>query len=1057
MYKVRSDRTFSRARALVELITAGFVCFVLLVTGAGTAFAQTSQLSGYVRDADGRGIPGAVVTITNERTDLSRKVRTNDTGLYAIASLFPGTYTVQAEAASGFAPAAVPGVIIDVAQNGRLDLTLAVATIQSDVVVEGRAGVVPNRDGSVGTVVDRHLIANMPMSGRTFQTLIALTPGVNFTAGTVQNPGQFSVNGQRTSANQFTIDGVSANFGVSNNAANSSGFAGAQPALTTTGGTNGLVSVDALEQFKVQTSSYAPEFGRTPGGQIQIVTRSGTNRLAGSVSEYFRDDSLDANDWFANAANIPKAKLSQHNFGGVLGGPILRNRLFFFGSYEGLRLDQPTTAVGVVPSLGLRAAAAPAVRPLLDAFPLPNGADLIDATTNQPTGTARYTSSHSDKVRLDATAVRLDHQASSRLFVFGRYSESPSNSRVRTGASAWNNVSVQDLRTATGGLNLIAGSRWLNEFRINFSEQSGASVGELDTHDGAIVPDTGLLYPSAATPDTDTIGISVGPATSRASYFTGQIANNRQRQIHIVDSMNATMGRHLLKFGGDYRVTSPTRAPGELGLSMIFASAADVRNGVVSIFGSALNGPNEPVFHNVSLFVQDTWSVTPRLSVTYGIRWDLNPPASIADNEAPLALTGLDNPATYALAPRGTPVYETSYNNIAPRIGLSYRLRDTAGWSTMLRGGGGLFYDLGSNDILRAYSGYPFKAETSLAAIPFPLTGAAASRPVLPSTFDAPYNGTFVVFPEDFVTPRTWQWNATVEQEVGEVSSATLSYVGSTGERLLRQEARSRPNPSFAGNVTIVRSDAASDYHALQAQYSRRLSSGLQAYTAYTWSKAMDEVSDSLSLVRLRGPANFDLRHVFSAAFTYVIPRPSSSRLLGAAFGGWSISGLARWQSAPPVNVTAATSQTLDGLLQDQRPNLLPNVPIYIDDPNVPGGRALNAAVDPSRPGCVGAFCRPPAGTQGDLGRNVIRGFPASQIDLSLRRTIPLMSTTQLSLAVEAFNVLNHPNFGNPVGSLSSGQFGRPTAMLGRSLGGLSPLYQIGGPRSMQLSARVAF
>jgi hypothetical protein len=1057
MYKVKTAGSMSRALGLAELIQVGFAIVALLLTGAVPSFAQTSQLSGYVRDIDGRGLPGATVSVTNERTGVSRKVRANDDGLYSVASLFPGTYTVQAETgAAGFAPATVSGVLIDVAQNGRLDLTLEIATIQSDVVVEGRAGVVPNRDGSVGTVIDRQLIDNLPMSGRTFQTLIALTPGVNLTAGTVQNPGQFSVNGQRTSTNQFTSDGVSANFGVTSNSANYSGFAGANPALTTTGGTNGLVSVDALEQFKVQTSSYAPEFGRTPGGQVQIVTRSGTNRLTGSLSEYFRDDAFDANDWFANASNIPKAKLSQHNFGGVLGGPLLRNRLFYFASYEGLRLQQPTTAVGVVPSLALRQSAAASIRPLLDGFPLPNGPDLVDGTTGQPTGTARYTSSHSDKVRLNATSIRVDHQATSRLFVFGRYNESPSSSTTRVGASSRRDVGSQDLRTATAAANVIVGSRWLNELRVNFSEQAAHTVAGIDDHDGAIVPALGVLYPDSAFPETDTIGVQVGPASSRGSYFVGPTANNRQRQIQIVDSMNATIGNHMVKVGGDYRMSSPTRAPAELAISMIFSSPADIRNGLVTSMNNGFNAPNRPVFHNASLFAQDTWAVSPRLSVTYGVRWDLNPPASIPDNDAPLPLIGLEDPSTYALAPRGTAVYETDYTNIAPRLGFAYRLRETMGWGTTLRAGGGLFYDLGNNDVARAYMGYPFKVDVGISATPFPLQGLAAQRPTLPTTFNPPYNGSFTAFPDDFVTPRTWQWNATVEQEAGEGALATISYVGSKGEHLLRQESRSRPTPSFNGSVTIIRSDANSNYHALQAQYSRRLSNGLQVYSAYTWSKAIDEQSDTLSFVLLRGPANFDLRHVMSAAVTYMLPSPSS-RVLGAAFGGWSISGLGRWQSAPPVTITANTTQTIDGMLLDQRPNLLPGVPIYIEDPGLPGGRALNAATDPARPGCVGAFCRPAAGVQGDLGRNSVRGFPASQIDLSLRRSVRFTERTQVSLAIEAFNVLNHPNFGLPTGSMSSGQFGRPTQMLGRSLGGLSPLYQIGGPRSMQLSARLAF
>lgn len=1031
-----------------------FSCLLVvlgLIAGEATpARAQSSQLAGNVRDQTGQVVPGALVTVTNNRTGVPRVTHTGDFGHYAISNLEPGLYTVRVDV-SGFQTAIRRDVNIDVGQTFGLDVALKIDQVQSDPVeVPGRP--VP-LGGSITTLIDRQFVENLPMNGRSLQTLLGLVPGMNMTLSTSQMPGQFSVNGQRTTTNVFMVDGVSANFGTTANNGVAQAFAGTQPALTASGGTNGLVSLDAVEQVRVHTSSYAPEFGRSPGGQIQIVTRSGTNRTSGSVAEYFRNDVLDANDWFANAAHLPKAELNQHDVSSVLGGPIHRDVLFYFLSYEGLWLQQPRSVVGQVPSLAMRQTAAASLRPTIEAFPLPTGADLTNPADGTPTGLASYTATSSDRVRFNAFSVRLDYQAPA-VSMFGRFKQSPSKTTTHVATGNTLDESSADLRTFTAGMNAKLG-RVLNEFRVNYSQQHSVQRYRIDALAGAVVPAATDLFPSIAFPDSDLVNVHIDPFGGTAFLSSGLVGDNEQRQAQLIDAITMMRGNHSVKIGGDYRYLESTRAPGALGVTEWFDAMTDVQSGRVSLLSNSLQAPTKPHVRNLSLFVQDTWWASPRFTFTYGLRWDVNPPPGAPPGEETFVAKESGTPATYTVAPRGTAMYPIRYTNLAPRLSVVYSLQQADGWATMLSGGSGLFFDTGNDAALRAYSqGYPFIATNSGTSLPFPsVTGVA--RPQLPITFTPPYNGSFTSYTDDFTTPLTRQWNVAVEQQVCTGSEISVAYVGAHGEHLLRQEQRSQPTPDFGASLYFIRSDGTSDYNALQIQFTRRMRKGLQVHAAYVWSHSMDTVSDALTNVALRGPSDFDIRHTFSAAFTYALPR-RRARLLDLILGDWVLSGIGRWRSAPPVNLSASSTLRIDGVTLDARPDLLPNIPLYVSS-SFPGGRVLNGTIDPSRPACVGPFCSPAAGTQGNLGRNAMRGFPASQIDLSVRRALSLTSNIRVSVAIEAFNLLNHPNFGPPIASITSAQFGQPTAMLSRGLGGLSPIYQLGGPRSLQLSARLEF
>ena len=317
----------------------------------------------------------------------------------------------------------VTGVTVNVQDHLEQNFKLVVGSVSESITVDGGAPLVNTESATVSTVVDRNFAENLPMNGRSFQTLIQLTPGVVLTANNGLDTGQFSVNGQRASSNYWMVDGVSANIGISAGQTPGNGLGGSLGSSSVLGGTNSLVSVDALQEFRIQTSTYAPEFGRTPGGQISIVTRSGTNQFHGTAFDYLRNDIFDANDWFNGYTNnppLPKAEERQNDFGGTFSGPILKSRTFFFFSYEGLRLRLPQTLLTFVPDLLSRQNALPAVQPYLNAFPMPNGPD--DPATN----VAQYNGSFSDPATLDAYSLRIDHKLSDKLVLFGRYNYSPS-------------------------------------------------------------------------------------------------------------------------------------------------------------------------------------------------------------------------------------------------------------------------------------------------------------------------------------------------------------------------------------------------------------------------------------------------------------------------------------------------------------------------------------------------------------------------------------------------------------------------------------------------------
>jgi hypothetical protein len=607
---------------------------------------------------------------------------------------------------------------------------------------------------------------------------------------------------------------------------------------------------------------------------------------------------------------------------------------------------------------------------------------------------------------------------------------------------------VDRTRTITGGLNAELSPRMYNELRLNYSSNFRGEGGAIEARGGAapltrsdLLPTTGVFW-----------GLFFD---NTANVWVGDQSGFLERQLNVVDSLTVVSGAHQIRLGVDIRRLA-LRIDG-MGYvqALTFATEADIVNGIASQAFITLDQPRTPTMRNYSAYAQDTWHVTPSLTLTYGLRWDANPAPFDGDGRRPFVLRGSELPTSQVVPlPEDEPLYRTRWWNIAPRLGASYQIAGRRpGWDTLLRGGTGVFYDLGNASTLWAFdTNPPFAISVLRSSVPYPLSTADAA----PASVAGPPT-TIVGVDPNLQLPYTWQWNVAVEQSLGQSQTLTATYVGAAGRHLLqRQHFASLPAaPSIAGG-SLITSSSTSAYRALQLQFQRRLSNGLQALASYSWAHAQDAQSDDLNVVEDQdrwGDADFDVRHSLAAALIYDLPQPSRpalSRLLGH----WGIDATIRASSAYPFTPRGQTVVLGDGTLVSTLPNLVPGVPIWITDPAAAGGRRLNPA----------AFTLSTNGQPGDVGRNSVRGFPFSQVDLALRRAFRIGDRLRLSFRVEAFNLLNHPNFMNPSADnrLGTPNFGRATQMANRGFGGvqgpaLQQFYESGGPRSMQLSLRVEF
>ena len=1039
------------------------------------AQVETATVAGEVSDPSGLSISGAQVSIVDIDRGTMLTATTDHAGSYRFASVHPGQYRMQVRA-SGFRVVDVTGLTVNVQDHLQQNFKLAVGSVSESVTVEGGAALLDTEIASISTVVDRNFAENLPMNGRSFQTLIELTPGVVLVPSSVNDPGQFSINGQRASSNYWQIDGVSANIGVGASYVQGTGAAGASPGFSAQGGTNSLVSVDALQEFRIQTSTYAPEFGRTPGGQISIVTRSGTNHWHGTAFDYFRNDVLDASDWFNGTTEppVPKAKERQNDFGGTLSGPIVKDATFFFFSYEGLRLRLPQTSITSVPDLTSRQNASLATRPFLAAFPLPNGPGL-------GAGVAQFSASYSNPATLNATSLRLDHRVRGNVLVFGRYNYSPSELSQRGNASngySSNTITSSgiNVHTATIGATWNIGPNATNDLRFNYSQTNSNGNFALDNF-GDASPLTTLPLPRPFTSNNSTFTFSDFALTS-GFLSVGRLAENIQRQVNVIETLSFRKKSHNLKLGADYRRLNPSFDPPIYTQQNLFFGEIDAEAANLGAAFLTTGRPSTTVFKNLGAFAQDTWHVNPSLTITYGLRWDVDFSPETESGPHFAAVSNVGDLAHLNVAPPGAPPFKTSFEDVAPRLGAAYQPWRKSGWEAVMHGGFGVFYDLATaeagNISNAAY--YPFGATNTVlgtalgGAASFPLSAADAAPPLI-SLSQLRSGGYLAAFDPNLTLPYTLQWNVALEQSLGPEERLSLSYLGAAGRRLLQSQYASNLNPNIS-NALLVGNYATSDYDALQVQFQRRLSRGIQVLASYTFAHSIDTASASsignatniynpkTAARNNRGPSDFDIRSSVSGGLTYEIPAPRANRIGELILRGWSLQNVFQARTATPETIYVA-GVLYAGSFQAVRADVVPGQPFYLSGSEFPGGKAFNPA----------AFTKPPidsvtgaAKREGTLGRNGLRAFDAWQWDFAVHRSFPIHEAIRVEFRSEIFNVLNHPNFGSPGPYLGVRPFGQATQMLANSLsrgsvgaGALDPLYQFGGPRSIQFALKLTF
>lgn len=1078
-----------------------FSLFVLLVLGLVFSlplFSQTENatISGTITDQTGAIVTGAAVKLTNVETGITATTNSNNSGLYVFPTVRPSHYRMTVDKA-GFRQVILTDLTVNVQDTLGRNFSLKIGAVGESVTVNGGdVGTINTESATVSTVVDQQFVENMPLNGRSFQELMYLTPGATFlvSGGAAVNAG-FYENGQRSTSNYFMIDGVSANIGTTGIGNAPGATNGTSLGTDANGNTNGLVSLDAMQEFRIQTSTFAPEFGRTVGGQVSITTKSGANHWHGTAFEDLRNNIFDARNTF-NVAPAPKPAEHMNDFGGTFSGPVWKDHTFFFFSFEKDILLQPQVAQGYFLTAASRAFVAPVWQPYLNASPLlPASAPTVDPYSGNPvTCVASATQPCFQELNVgqsypsDSTAIslRLDQNLTKKLTVFGRIDHAPSYSTYINFNTTY--PSNTDNDTVTVGATYAISPTMANDLRFNWSRSHNYGTGITTSAYGATVPPAGTpWYPAGSGWNngnaSSTIGFGAGDfGGSVVQVSAGGVGGQSQRQWNIVDSLSKVVGAHQLKFGVDWRRMQPTRGYG----SFFFSSSgtwADLVNGMLD--ETAFTAQKELTYStdNWSFYGQDTWKLTPKLTLTYGLRWDINPAPVTRTSGLPVyAIDGVFNSNPLALVQR--PLWNTQWNAFAPRIGAAYLLTP----KTVLRGGFGLFNDLGFGSVLGNGEPYSANALTYLVdnngngTIPFNLNLPSSDPnyfayqvPPFTTTLDSSSLGIQAVDP-NLKTPFSLQWNAAVERQLGKNQTITASYVGQDGRRLMYGT-----NVNMNGAYGFANMNKGySHYNSLQFSYMARMTHGLQAMVNYTRSRSSDVTSFIISPIAYvnvqsivlppQSPSDFDIPNNIQAMVSYSVPKPTWGGTAAKwILGGWGLDGLYHYQSGFPISVTV--SAPVPGILPNPyallKADRVPGQPIWIPAPAgsyQPAGKVLNP----------NAFAYPANGEYwGTSGRNQIRSpYGMNETDMSLRRQFNITERVKLSLRMQFFNLFNHPMFlpslapstfwgrcSTPTTCRQFPAFGKlhPGGTLNQSGYGQTGVYAPGNNRTGQVSLKLTF
>ena len=1002
-------------------LSPGFI-FALTITlfagGAAPTRAQsTASIEGLVVDPHGAVVPGVKITASNPAIGVERETTSDISGRYSLVALPVGDYVVAASAA-GFKKQIVEKLTIEVARRVTQDFQLEPGDISEQVSIVS-ANEAIDRSIAMGHVIDRRTVQNIPLNGRYFLDLALLVPATvtppqgAFSAAPMRGLGSLAINtaGNREETINYQINGITLN----NLTFASISF---QP------------SINTIQEFKAENSTFSAEYGESSGAVVNIATRSGANDFHGEVFEFFRNDALDARNFFELTSDEP-APFKRNQFGGNIGGPIVRDKLFFFVSYEGLRQRQGLDLNSVVLSDSQRALVTdPAVTKLIALIPRAN---FVDSS-----GTSRFVSSASAPVNVDQWTADINYNLSERDRVHGYYaiqdSELSEPNRFGNTIPGFGHV-ARALRQIFTFNETHTFSQWMvNELRFGFNRFSSATtpLAQLNPADFGI--QNGIDQPIGL-PQISIAGGSLnfgGPAN--------QPSGRGDTTFVVADTLNWLVGRHSLKLGGEYRQFLNNNFRQGTG-SFNFPSVAAFVSGTANSFSVTLGNQSSSIAQGaLGFFAQDSYRVSPRLNLELGVRYDWN----MTPSERYDRFIVFDS-ETNSLLRVGTDiekVYKENNRNVQPRVGFAWS--PFAGDEMVVRGAYGVYVDQPMTSIVTPLSGNP--------PLAIPLTFSGAIRFDNAINVAGPAGLAPLSIDHDFDNAYMQSWNLNVQRQFFN-TAVMLGYLGSKGTHLITRRNvnqpinGARPFPALSGtssilpgavlgNITEVGSSGNSSYNALLLTATRRLFKGWQFDVSYTWSKSIDYTSfstggiliqNSYNLPGERGVSDFDARHRF--VFSSICELPFHDNKF---VSGWQLAVIVQSQSGNPINVVT-TNSTINGVSNTLRPDVNGPVTVFGD---------VDGWFDTSAFAAVPRF--------GNLGRNVIVGPSFNNADVSLIKNTTIGEDVRLQFRAEVFDVFNHANFGRPGNTVGSPLFGRITSTR-------FPTGESGSSRQIQLAVKFGF
>lgn len=1025
---------FMRAVSLLSVI----LIFSMMV------FAQSNSgsITGVVTDQNGAVVPNATVTVTNQGTNEKRTVQADSDGRYDVVALSTGVYTIEATA-SGFQAQSIKDLRLAVGARARANVVMAVSGVAAVVTVQGETRV-DTETATVGDTITAARISDNPVNGRDFTQLLATIPG------SVQTSHQFnaSINGIPSTfgGSSVLVDGMDAGRVDLNGTSNVLGRIESRV---------NRVSMDSIQEIQVVENNYSAQYGMALGAVINPITKSGTNNFHGSAFEFYRNEGMDANDFFNNAAGFPKSEFSLNQFGGNFSGPIKRDKVFFFGNYEGVRQDRGTLLTAIVPTQLFRASAVPAVLPLIATLPLPTTPILIPSTGLPDPFRGIYQEQKVGNLREDTGSFKLDFVHTEKSSFSGRYNINDSDTETPYG--------VGTDQTADGTLRVQLFKFSHNYvFNSNMVNEAAFGINHNKTHAGAgpsTLPLVSFLFGDQ------------GIANPGPAQFN-QFRTNAVYQF--LDTLSWVKNNHSLKFGADIRLNrraaeSITQDTLQF-LDLIRSDGLDLQNNLPFIMSRSGSPELHYANENFGFFVQDDWKVHPRLSLNLGLRYDV----STVSRERNGLLQNFD-PETLTFSAVGAKVHNVDSNNFGPRIGFAWDIFGKG--KTILRGGYGIFY----NRELPASWGSPQVNSFPNQSIDFItwifFCGAGNwGYPVDPVALGCGVRSAFAI-DRNLKTGKAQHWSLNLQHDFG-IGTLSVGYVANRVTDILtdgvvtplniNRQAEGRPLSSAFGDVFLVGNYPSSDYHSLQVNFKRNLSRNVRFNANYTWAHATDDIvgffrdyQDPAHPEREHASSDQDIRHNFSFDAGYDIPFQDwfdgGPKWL---VQGWNVSTIIQARTGFPVNITTQGG-TFGGF--SPRPDVVPGVDPYDSHETLPNGFVCNGYSLPNCQFNPDAFVAPQNGPYGNAGRNLLRGPGFTQFDISVFKTTRFSESKSLQLRIDFFNIFNKANFAEPSGGLTQPDlnsvrppsfFGQSIVTVGNNLGGL---LGFGGPRQIQLSARFNF